>query len=304
MIRLGLKSWTVVSCTGATREGIRRRLRCMFKVAVATAPIWGFASAVNAVPPLPQSADVTITAQASSPLGTLGVVPASPANVIDYNFTVNNGQSFSQTIPVQICSSNHQSLVGGVPNWTSYDIGPNHVSGNLAGSTTLSAVSPATFVPTTTNFRFTFAEGNPGSTCKTFEVQISTGPLNLTDPNVAQVFPVNVNNIARRASDPSTGSGVNLDITGTQDIHIKVNVVPVQNALLCYMTDSSGNFLLDANGEPVDDSGSSDGVFTLVVNKKNVEVATNPGQFYFNLVWWNQGSSNKTVYADMRTPHR
>jgi hypothetical protein len=63
----------------------------------------------------------------------------------------------------------------------------------------------------------------------------------------------------------------------------------------CFLTDSSGLLLADCAGAPVTASGSSDGRFIIVVNKKNIEVATNPGQFYYNFIWRNAGVVPQTV---------
>jgi hypothetical protein len=45
----------------------------------------------------------------------------------------------------------------------------------------------------------------------------------------------------------------------------------------------------------VTDSGSTNGRFVIVVNKKNIEVATNPGQFYYNIVWTNSTGFDQVV---------
>jgi hypothetical protein len=54
--------------------------------------------------------------------------------------------------------------------------------------------------------------------------------------------------------------------------------------------------LTDCTGTWVTESGSDDGRFSIVVNnKKNIQVSTNPGQFYYNFVWYNSTGSEQTV---------
>jgi hypothetical protein len=59
---------------------------------------------------------------------------------------------------------------------------------------------------------------------------------------------------------------------------------------------------VDIDGAPVEESGRSREAFDLIVNKNNIEVATNPGQFYFNAAWWNKGSTPRTVSVNMPEP--
>ncbi len=53
----------------------------------------------------------------------------------------------------------------------------------------------------------------------------------------------------------------------------------------CYFTDSSYNLLTDCSGNPVQDNGT----FAIVVSARGKVAATNPGQFYYNLIWTNPG---------------
>ena len=64
------------------------------------------------------------------------------------------------------------------------------------------------------------------------------------------------------------------------------------------MTDSGGLSLTDCEGAWVTESGSEDGRFAIVAIKKGIEVATNPGGFYYNLIWRNTTGSNQTVDVD------
>jgi hypothetical protein len=63
----------------------------------------------------------------------------------------------------------------------------------------------------------------------------------------------------------------------------------------CFLTDSSGLFLTDCTAALVTNSGSANGRFAIVSNKKGIQVATNPGQFYYNFVWLTATGSEQTV---------
>lgn len=63
----------------------------------------------------------------------------------------------------------------------------------------------------------------------------------------------------------------------------------------CFLTNSDGAFLADCDGVLVTESGSDEGRFAIVVNKKQIGVATNPGQFYYNLIWHNTTGAQQTV---------
>ena len=68
------------------------------------------------------------------------------------------------------------------------------------------------------------------------------------------------------------------------------------DAIVCYFTSSDFTDLVDCSGNPV--SASSGGTFQIVPNKKkSAVVATNPGQFYYNLLWTNSSASARTVTA-------
>jgi hypothetical protein len=57
----------------------------------------------------------------------------------------------------------------------------------------------------------------------------------------------------------------------------------------CFFTDSNGVFLANCDGELVSDK--TGGTFMLVDKKNGTIIATNPGQFYYNYIWTNDGSA-------------
>ena len=72
-------------------------------------------------------------------------------------------------------------------------------------------------------------------------------------------------------------------------------VKPATSNISCFITDSSGNFLTKCDGSLADQSGSDAGRFAIVANKKLIEVSTNPGQFYYNVLYHNSTSAPITV---------
>jgi hypothetical protein len=62
---------------------------------------------------------------------------------------------------------------------------------------------------------------------------------------------------------------------------------PIPLGSLCFFTDGGLNPLSDCSGTPV--TTSSGGTFVIIANPKGKVVATNPEQFYYNVVWSNPG---------------
>jgi hypothetical protein len=220
----------------------------------------------------------TSTPKPSNP----GVVfPDTSGNSTVYEYSISDGGSVTDGIPVEFCLTGEENT-----NWTSFQvqIGNQGSGGNLVGVT-----YPA-------NKTFTSAETIPDlPVCKTATININTGPLTLTDPNVAQQFVKNIN-ISIVSPNPSTGANKpQVNPTGSTEIHIRVSVAPATQNISCYITDSSGNLLTACDGTLADQSGSDDGRFAIVANKKNLEVSTNPGQFYYNVLYHNPGSAPITV---------
>ena len=196
-----------------------------------------------------------------------------------YQYTVYDGQSVNDTIPVQICMVAHEA------DWTSLKVTFGNQASNLPGVT-----PPADQ---------TFYNGSALPDCRSVSIQIATGALTLSDSAVGQNFNANFS-LSDVSPNPNNGSNRPQGMfTNVHNVHIKVAVLPAVGSVSCFLTDSEGNFLNNCSGTPVSESGSDDGRFAIVANKRNIEVATNPGQFYYNLVWYNATGSSQTVDVNM-----
>lgn len=234
----------------------------------------------------PALAAVPIGASSSpgSPTLDLGVFSTTNGNSTFYEYSISDGGSVTDRIQVQFCVTG----APGTTNWTSFQV----QIGNQGSGGTL----PGVTYPGNTTFNST--ETIPLTNlpvCKNATININTGPLTLADPNTAQQFVKNIN-ISDVIPLPATGPNKpSITWAGSTEIHIRVNVAPATQNISCYITDSSGNLLTACDGTLADQSGSDDGRFAIVANKKNLEVSTNPGQFYYNVLYQNPGSADITV---------
>jgi hypothetical protein len=260
-------------------------MSCMRTAAAAAALAMVNTIAFAADPgPITEFANITVTPKASVPIGTIAVLPSNGDNgTVTYNFSVFAGESFSQTIPVEFC----QTSTGGSA-WSSYDMG------------VLASNGSALVVPTATPIQF----ANGEVSCKTLNIDVNTGPLNLPNP-ANPVIRQRLIRLVKTAQDPVSPDvrvrNEGFDGYKPSSIVVRITVNPIPESVACWLTDSSGEFLADINGDPVDESGSSAGTFTLIVNAKKIEVATNPGQFYFNMSWWNRSNAPRTVVGNIPT---
>ena len=216
-----------------------------------------------------------------------GVPPATTGNSTVYEYTITDGGSVTDSIPVMFCVTGRENIL-----WTSFQVQTgNGNGGNLTGV----ALPP--------NITFTSASTDPDTNlpvCQTSTIQISTGALILPDPQTAQMFVKNIN-ISDVNPVPTGSNKPTVQWTGSTEIHIKVLVNPATTPspkISCFITDSSGNFLTKCNGSLADQSRSDAGRFAIVANKKRIEVSTNPGQFYYNVLYLNSGSTPITVNVD------
>jgi hypothetical protein len=212
-------------------------------------------------------------------VGTPGSVsPDTDGHNAVYLFSAIPNQAIDITIPVTICRTGAAS-----DGWNSIDIAFPTVAGPL---------SAYTIVPANQ----TFYGGSSSGDCRNDSIRIQKA-----DGLAAGDYTVNINAIGGANPVPSTGSSKpQANVSPIQNIHVTLSVVQetITNES-CFMTDSSGLSLMDCEGEWVTDSGSDDGRFEIVANnKKNVEVATNPGQFYYNFIWRNTTGSDQTVDVD------
>ncbi len=84
-------------------------------------------------------------------------------------------------------------------------------------------------------------------------------------------------------------------------IHIQVRVGGDGCAAppTCFITDSAFGALLDCSGNPVALESSFGGTFAIVYNAKKTVVSTNPGQFYYNLIWTNNTGDSHDISLTM-----
>ena len=159
----------------------------------------------------------------------------------------------------------------------------------------------------TLHIRIQVADGNSASGPDGFVIFSSPGvhQISTTLPGSKGVRDDGTNDltvdIPVSLSNPADGNynrniGISVDSANNftlshNNIHIQVTVGAgcSQSSISCFMTDSNFNLLTDCSA--VDVTGSSGGTFQIVPNtKKTSAVATNPGQFYYNLIWTNTGA--------------
>jgi hypothetical protein len=184
--------------------------------------------------------------------------------------------SITDRIPVTICITSQSST-----NWTSFVVDWGGFNGSLPGVT-----SPS----------FTFINGDP--LCQTKNIVINTGPLTL-GPYASSANIQSGNTIQNEQALNGYKLKVLFDTTSTKTIHFNATVSPALDPLeivSCFLTDSSGLLLTNCTGDAVSGQGLDVGKFAIVANRKGIEVATNPGQFYYNLIYNNTSPTDyKTV---------
>lgn len=117
---------------------------------------------------------------------------------------------------------------------------------------------------------------------------------------LAGAYVANINISVKNKNPNNFSPNVTVDGQNGSEIHIKLGVFAIDSIsnVDCFITDSSDNALLDCAGSPVTASGSDAGRFQIIANKKNIEVATNPGQFYYNFIWRNTTSTCQFAEVD------
>lgn len=224
----------------------------------------------------PAMAGKNVNIDVNPSISTGGVNYGVNGVVATYQYTIYDGQSVNDTIPVQICMTGYET------GWNSLAITFGNQAGPLPGVT----------APSDENFL-----GNAATPdCRNGQITIASGALNLTNPNLSQNFNANFSLSDDNPNPSGTANKPQAVFADIKNIHIQVTVLPQQGSnVSCFLTDSEGNFLKDCAGTPVTESGSDDGRFAIVANKKQIEVATNPGQFYYNLIWHNTTGAAQTV---------
>jgi hypothetical protein len=250
-----------------------------------------------ATPPPPDpTVEFSILAGTSSPSGVAPVVPNPNADPYKYEFSIPSGGALLETIPILVCLVSVDNPGGFT--WTD-TVAVDNITSGVPGTIT---VNPMTWTFTETSpVRDSDAYPNPSNdpACKSGTVTIDTG----TQTNNGAVDIVYTSNITFKTQDgtssnPTNGKGKVTDSLDKPDhFQIKLTVTPTAlgDRISCYITDSEGNVLQKCDGTPANESGETDGTFAIVANKKGKAVATNPGQFYYNLFWENDTGSAQTV---------
>ena len=201
----------------------------------------------------PNKDSLIVTAQSSS--GSAGPVsPTVPGNAPKqwfYTFCLPSGGSLNQTFPVELQLNNSNGTLGESASVSFNAVGP---------------LSGVTGVPGT----FTVSDNG---VAQTQNVTLATGSL----ADGTHIVNVQI------SADPSS----KVDLShNTIHIQVVVGAGCVDSTSHCFLTSSEFDLLTDCSGAYV--SGSSGGTFEIIAPKGKVQ-ATNPGQFYYNMIWTNQG---------------
>ncbi|TGU70265.1 hypothetical protein E4633_18885 [Geomonas terrae] len=245
-------------------------MKTLFSALAITAA--GFATAVSAQA-AQNAATLEVTPGTTVEANVIPNHPAQPANSYFYKYSVTNGGKIVDTIPVKMC------LKTSTGDWTSFDVNFSDPNGSTYG----------VLVPG--NTKFTPADLDVDLTkCKDVFIAIDTEPLVLADAAKAEVRQTNI------SINPEGKNPNNINVNNTlPNIHILYEINPAANDTTCFTTDGDGNLLAACDGTAVTASGSNAGRFAINANKKNIEVATNPGQFYYNILWTNMTGDVQVV---------
>ena len=208
---------------------------------------------------------ITVTAQNS----TNGVVPTSPQpfpRTWFYVICVPSGGNLSDTLHIHFTDTDNNSTTGEIATISFGAVGnPNLTSGITVPSSIL--------LDDTTN--------------TTGDVDVPLSKSGLADGTYHANLQISV-------SPPGS-------FTITHDnIHIQVTVGGACNPsseISCFFTDSNFLDLTDCSGASV--SSNAGGRFQIVTNAKKIATATNPGQFYYNMLWSNTTGSDQSVTVNL-----
>ncbi len=223
-----------------------------------------FASLNSAVAAPPKDI-ITVTAQTS----TNGVVPTSPQpfpKTWFYVICVPSGGNLSDTLHIHFTDTNNNSTTGEIATVSFGAVGnPNLTSGITV---------PASIILDDTSNT-------------TGDVAVPLSKSGLADGSYHANLQISV-------SPPGS-------FTITHDvIHIQVTVGGACNPsseVSCFFTDSNFLDLTDCSGASI--TGNTGGTFQVVTNAKKIATATNPGQFYYNMLWSNTTGSDQSVTVNL-----
>ncbi|WP_136516166.1 hypothetical protein [Geomonas edaphica] len=235
----------------------------------------GFATAVSAqaAAVVKNAAELIVTPGVTA-LNVIPEHPAEPANSYFYKYSVNDGGKITDTIPVTMC------LNTSTGTWSVFYVNFSDPNGSTFG---VSVPGNTMITPTDLNV------------CKKTEIKIDTEPLVLADSTKADVRETNIN-VKPEGKDPND---ININ-NNFPNIHIFFEIKPVLNDTTCFTTDGDGNLLAKCDGTAVTTSGSDDGRFSVNVNRqKNSVTASDPGQFYYNILWTNTTGEDQVVNVSL-----
>jgi hypothetical protein len=219
---------------------------------------------------VPPKDNMTVTAGNSQLSNIQPFVPGQAQNQWFYNYTcIESGNSISDTLPISLTLDNARGDSTPVVAAVSFSANGNPT---LAGAISFSPTPPV--------------DVTAGGSTVTEDIVISTGTLS------AGTYDVNV----QISTDQPSKVTLNHDV-----IHIRITVADNCAAPppACFITDSSFNPLLDCSGNPIALESGYGGTFQINFNAHNVIVATNPGQFYYNLIWTNNTGEDHNVTLTM-----
>jgi hypothetical protein len=142
--------------------------------------------------------------------------------------------------------------------------------------------------------------GNPAVTMTTaptgLTVSETSNPSDYVDVTVSMTNPADGHYTTNLqiSVDPASGFTLSHNI-----VHIVVNVGGAcsTSEVSCFFTDSNFLALTDCSGNEVLDNAG--GTFQIVTNKKGIVTATNPGQFYYNMLVSNFSGQDEDIEVDL-----
>lgn len=273
--------------------------------AAAFAAALGLPSTSEAAPPPPRPDDPVLhfnilAAQPSPTSGAGPLIPTPPGNTYEYLFSKAYGGSVAETIPVEICLVSVSNPYG----FTWDDAVEVQAPTPGVPGVTVSPTSWAFDENSAVRNASTYPNASDDPACQPGTVTINTGALTPGGP-LPQTLTSNIHfkmSGTGTSSNQEPGKGkTDSTLDDPNSIKIKVQVTEAlpTSRVSCYLTDSEGDPLQKCNGELANASGEADGTFAIVANKKGKAVATNPGQFYYNLLWKNDTGSAQTVSVNI-----
>jgi hypothetical protein len=231
---------------------------------------------------------ITITAKTSDG----GFTPAtnSSGNAWVYAYERACNLPFIDTLNVDFKIENTGTAYG------PYDIGlRENPNASLLESYLLTALpSTYTLIPSPPTSAITFSVSEGTTVSAKIKVQSTTS---LAPGDYLLTLAISYDSSSLKG--PTTGADIKF-------IHVTIHVNKCEASVpSCFFTSSEGLFLENCDGEPV--SKSTGGTFELNNKKNGPVVATNPGQFYYNYIWTNDGPAVdveiQTVAPENLVPH-